>query len=103
MKRSIVVNGLALSAMLLGLQQMAYADACTDAWNQSSASQTCPNKSQPNSGITITDLGNGQCRIQTLCSTDRAANSYPTDIKADLADVPALHNCGGIVRGYACE
>lgn len=103
MKRSIVLNGLALSAMLLGFQQMAYADACTDAWNASSASETCPNKDKVNNGITITDLGNGQCRIQTFCSTDVADNSNPTDITVNLADVPTLNNCYGIVRGYACN
>lgn len=103
MKRSILVNGLAVSALLLGIQQMAVADDCTNAWYQSSASQSCGSKSGTGFDLTIKDLGNGQCQIKAWCSTHAATNSYPVTSTVNLTDVPKLSNCQGELAVGTCR
>lgn len=79
--------------LMLGVQQMAVADECMDAWSKSSAEKSCR---IVNAEITKNEkTGKEQCYVNARCSRYIGENSYPTSGYYEPSDVPKLENING--------
>lgn len=93
-----LIKVLATSVFVLGVQQVAVAETCVEAWKQSSASKSCGSGHSPGNREEVTDLGNGQCRVITYCSTNASKNSLGNSVTHTLQDTKRLENQSGNLR-----
>ena len=79
--------------LMLGVQQMAVADECMDAWYLSSAEKSCR---VVDSEIRKNEkTGKEQCYVNARCSLGPSKYSYPTSGYYEPSDVPKLENING--------
>ena len=79
--------------LMLGVQQMAVADECMDAWYLSSAEKSCR---VVDAEITKNEkTGKEQCYVNARCTLHVGKYSNPTSGYYEPSDVPKLENIKG--------
>lgn len=90
-----LIKLLATSVFMLGVQQVAVAETCEEAWRQSSASKSCGTNTNILGKQEITDVGNGQCKVNTYCSTNLSTNSYGNVLVNTRENIKRMENQNG--------
>lgn len=108
--RIAILSGIVLVSTLLLASPPALgqsASDCSDAWDDSAASNTCD---QPTFSYTSVTLTTGNCTIETNCLTGEwDLSSYPlvqekqaNSITVPTASVEHLENCSGTLKIWSC-
>ena len=75
---------------------------CTDAWEDSSASQSCGLHQVHDNLASISVNTNGQCTISVDCSTSHWGINRNASFAGTVNEMGRLHNCNGYLKLDGC-
>lgn len=74
---------------------------CSDAWGNSSASQSC-GLNQVHDNLASISVSGGQCSVSVDCSTSTYGVHRNTSFTGSVNEMGRLHNCNGNLKLDGC-